>query len=1259
MKITALEVDGFGVWSGLKLDRLSDGLNVFYGANEAGKTTLLEFVRSMLYGFSLSRRRYLPPVGGGQPGGTLYVTGPSGRVQVSRYDQPQNAGGEQLALIAPDGTRHGQHLLKSLLANVDEKIFNNVFAVGLRDLQELGTLSDTEAAAMLYNLSIGLDRVSLVEVMRELEASRNRILDGRGGACQVHQLLAERDKLRAEIEETGTLTRRYGRLAAERDQIDREASHLEEETRQLQHQTRVLQLAIAHHERWQRRAALDDQLAAMGPEETIPEGMLERIGRVTEKLKNRQESIVHLKRQQTQVRDEVAGLELNEAIWRLAPRVEALKEQEGWIATLEKQVGELETEIGQLEAQVSAEHQRFGLGDGRNSGGLSALSSRALMALRYPAKALGRLRRQLEQAQQEVGKARETARSLASQIDSALKARGEKDLAQAMDRVGGQVTQLRRRVQLDERVEQMGRYQVELEEQSHHLLENQLLPAPLVFGLGAVFVVGVVLLMAGLFIPASILGSLRWPLSLLGMAAAAGAVATKFLMERASARRLESCQKQLNLLQLQIKQAKQERETLDEQLPHGGGPIVSRLQTAEKELAALEELVPLDARRQAAQQEADAAAERASQAESGLTTAQRRWREALAKAGLPQNLSPKQARDLVVRCDDVVDTQRRLDRRYEEFQQRSHELEALKARIVQLASDCRVTLQSDEPIEQVRQLVAELNQQETRRKRRETLRGQARQLRRKRVKHEAMVARLRRRRRELLREAGVVDEATLRERVAQIERTTELRRERQSLQRELEAAMAGCCTEEELGQQIEGASKEALEARREQLEKRCQAAESHLEKRFEARGRLNEQLKTLVDDRSLGSKQLALSVVEKRLQEAVDRWRVLAVTNKILLSIRKSYERDRQPETLREASGYLQRLTEGRYPRVWTPLGEDVLLVDDASGKPLAIDVLSQGTREQLFLALRLALTTSYAKRGADLPMVLDDVLVNFDVQRAQAAATVLRDFAETGHQLFVFTCHEHIVKLFRELQVDVAELTSGGVRRSNPSPTPEMAASRPAKKRSRRPPEPEPEPVVEFEPEEVPAKIEPPRKLVAKAPPAPKAEKAPKAKKPKVEEPPKVEKTPPLEEAVEAPVVEEDLVAHEDSPPEEVRQRRDEDASGRDEEESRWRGGLMPWDKPWGEEPGEERDGLYSSAEEDEDDDRDEPQDSDESDELPADEEDNLWAEEDEPEEDLFAEDEEDEFDDAPFDLGEEDEEDDLDDEEDDYDDVDDAEAA
>ena len=106
MKIRALEVDGFGVWSGLKLDNLSEGLSVFFGPNEAGKTTLMQFVRSVLYGFTSQRGRYLPPLRGGRPGGSLHVAGPNGSFQISRHqDQEDPDGDDEISLSPSDGTR--------------------------------------------------------------------------------------------------------------------------------------------------------------------------------------------------------------------------------------------------------------------------------------------------------------------------------------------------------------------------------------------------------------------------------------------------------------------------------------------------------------------------------------------------------------------------------------------------------------------------------------------------------------------------------------------------------------------------------------------------------------------------------------------------------------------------------------------------------------------------------------------------------------------------------------------------------------------------------------------------------------------------------------------------------------------------------------------------------------------------------------------------------------------------------------------------
>ncbi|MHC4406007.1 MAG: ATP-binding protein, partial [Planctomycetota bacterium] len=490
MNITSLEVDGYGVWSGLRLDDVSEGLNVFFGANEAGKTTLLEFIRTVLYGLAPTRRQYLPPVHGGQPGGSVSVAGPNGRFQVSRYqngDDPQALG--KVVLSAPDGTQQGEHFLKVLLSNVDEPIFNNVFAVGLEELQELGTLDDTEAALLLYRFSAGLDRVSLVDVTRELEGLRERLLSSKGEPSQLGRLVAERDELRQQIEELDDLTHRYGRTAAQRDQLQHESL-----TAQIRHHARVLEIAAAVSDRWQRRAELDEQLRGLGPEKALPEGIGDRLSAVNEGLAKRRQRVDELRRQWETLRDEASGLKANEALWRMGPRIEALKEQESWIGSLRSRTSQLALEIDGLENDLSAEQSSLGLGDTQAA---VCVSSGSLSGLRQPARSLRHGRQQLEEARQAAEAAGATARSLAQEIDVALSEKGESTLSDAMDRVGSRVQTLRRRVQIDERLDQMSRYQDELEAQSRQLLERQVLPIGVLLGVGGVFVVSVVLMLAG------------------------------------------------------------------------------------------------------------------------------------------------------------------------------------------------------------------------------------------------------------------------------------------------------------------------------------------------------------------------------------------------------------------------------------------------------------------------------------------------------------------------------------------------------------------------------------------------------------------------------------------------------------------------------------------------------------------------------------------------------------------------------------------
>src|ERR1017187_7266276 len=123
----------------------------------------------------------------------MEVSGPAGQFQIARYAAADgNPRLDETLITAADGIRQSEQVVKTLLASIDEATFNNVFAVSLNEMQELATLSDTQAADLLYSITAGLDRVSLIEVTRELETTRNQILDRHGGPCQIAQLMNQR-----------------------------------------------------------------------------------------------------------------------------------------------------------------------------------------------------------------------------------------------------------------------------------------------------------------------------------------------------------------------------------------------------------------------------------------------------------------------------------------------------------------------------------------------------------------------------------------------------------------------------------------------------------------------------------------------------------------------------------------------------------------------------------------------------------------------------------------------------------------------------------------------------------------------------------------------------------------------------------------------------------------------------------------------------------------------------------------------------------
>lgn len=142
-----------------------------------------------------------------------------------------------------------------------------------------------------------------------------------------------------------------------------------------------------------------------------------------------------------------------------------------------------------------------------------------------------------------------------------------------------------------------------------------------------------------------------------------------------------------------------------------------------------------------------------------------------------------------------------------------------------------------------------------------------------------------------------------------------------------------------------------------------------------------------------------------RLAGLTNEWREAALAAALVRETLERYTAAHQPAVMAGASRLFALVTEGRYQQVLRDAALGNVMVREPGGARRAVEHLSRGTAEELYLCLRLALADEFATLGRDLPLVMDDVLVNFDPQRARAMCRVLADTADR-HQVLLFTCH-------------------------------------------------------------------------------------------------------------------------------------------------------------------------------------------------------------------------------------------------------------
>jgi uncharacterized protein YhaN len=161
-----------------------------------------------------------------------------------------------------------------------------------------------------------------------------------------------------------------------------------------------------------------------------------------------------------------------------------------------------------------------------------------------------------------------------------------------------------------------------------------------------------------------------------------------------------------------------------------------------------------------------------------------------------------------------------------------------------------------------------------------------------------------------------------------------------------------------------------------------------------------------------------------KMADAVERFIKVYTAGRLLRWAIDRYRERKQGPMLARASEIFAGLTRGSFAKLVVDFECDPPTLDGMrpDGKLVGIPGMSDGTRDQLFLALRLAALEMHIAQAHALPFIADDLFINYDADRAKAGLEALAKLSETTQVVFL-THHEHLVPMVKSVFGETANI--------------------------------------------------------------------------------------------------------------------------------------------------------------------------------------------------------------------------------------------
>ena len=348
MRIAKIHIDGFGNYHE-KTFTVAHPLTIFFGENGIGKSTLVNFVRTMLVGFPNKKyKEYHPPFKGGRHGGRMEIVSDNGQSFIlGRYSGRD--GGDVSVTYADDG-KVGPDA-RALVGYVTSSTFQSIFSFDSQALEGLGDKTDGNVTDHFYGVSTSAARVP--KALKSLGDQEAAIYTKRkSNKAEIYGVLEKLDEIESELRDLKNQSDGYGDATLRHQALANEIETLTQKKRASQSRLDVCERYNQQWNTWLKVKDLEQRLSELPRQSRFPEDPISRLDLIEQEIETNKETAerhkTRLKAEKDKGNSAVVGAEL--------------LEQEAQVKEIERKQGQYASCVNDLPKQEAKwEAERNGL----------------------------------------------------------------------------------------------------------------------------------------------------------------------------------------------------------------------------------------------------------------------------------------------------------------------------------------------------------------------------------------------------------------------------------------------------------------------------------------------------------------------------------------------------------------------------------------------------------------------------------------------------------------------------------------------------------------------------------------------------------------------------------------------------------------------------------------------------------------------------------------------------------------------------------